>query len=254
MIQPIKQLACLIGFLCLLAFPSLSDAGCVVESPTTYSAGANLRDDKCDTSGSKKIVLEGYSIVAVTGVSATTPSAATWTDMSPLTVTVGSSCNNLIVFIWTEGTAAQNVTLDIGKVRLVPGGYKGDILIPTFADVLAVSMRFYQKSFNYTTAPAQNAGTPTGEYVFLSAATGATSTQTPYIQLHPFMRSTPSSLTTYNPSAANAQIRNATDSADFTGTTTGTLSESGFTILGTGNAGLAVNEILKVHWAVDAEL
>ena len=35
--------------------------------------------------------------------------------------TVGSSANNLIVFLWTEFAAAQNTTLDVGKVQLEPG-------------------------------------------------------------------------------------------------------------------------------------
>lgn len=30
-------------------------AGCVVESSGTYAEGANLRDDKCDTGGNKKV-------------------------------------------------------------------------------------------------------------------------------------------------------------------------------------------------------
>lgn len=50
--------------------------------------------------------------LAVVGVGSITPAAATWTDITALTGTVPSTCNNLIVVFWTEGTAAQNVTLD----------------------------------------------------------------------------------------------------------------------------------------------
>ena len=57
----------------------------------------------------------------VSGVGVTTPSANTWTDATPLTVTLGSSFNNLIVFVWTEATAAQNFTLDLARVQLEPG-------------------------------------------------------------------------------------------------------------------------------------
>ena len=39
------------------------------------------------------------------------PAANTITDWS-LGGTIGSTANNIIVFYWTEGTAAQNVTLD----------------------------------------------------------------------------------------------------------------------------------------------
>jgi hypothetical protein len=193
--------------------------------------------------------------LTVTGVSATTPSANTWTDMSPLTVTVGSSCNNLIVFLWTEGTAAQNVTLDIGKVRLVPGGYKGDILIPSFAQVLAVSMRYYQKSFRYTVAPVQNAGVGGGSYMFPATSAGATLNISPTVPLAPPLRlETGATLTLYNPSAANAQVRNVTDSADLSASAADNQNQSGFRITATGTAGTAVGEILSVHWTAEAEL
>lgn len=48
----------------------------------------------------------------VVAVGSITPAANTWTDITAITGTVDTSANNLIVFIWTEGTAAQNVTLD----------------------------------------------------------------------------------------------------------------------------------------------
>lgn len=56
----------------------------------------------------------------VLGVGAITPAAATLTDLAALTVTVGNSANNILVFIWTEGAAAQNATLD-GAVQLEAG-------------------------------------------------------------------------------------------------------------------------------------
>ncbi len=50
--------------------------------------------------------------LTVTAVGTLTPTANTVTDFL-LSTTLGSSGNNVIVFIWTEGTAAQNVTLDV---------------------------------------------------------------------------------------------------------------------------------------------
>lgn len=55
------------------------------------------------------------------GVGALTPAAARLTDFE-LVVDVSASCNNLIVLIWTEGTAAQNVTLDHAW-NLLPGDW-----------------------------------------------------------------------------------------------------------------------------------
>ncbi|TXH44742.1 MAG: hypothetical protein E6Q97_32320 [Desulfurellales bacterium] len=61
--------------------------------------------------------IAGLTVVAV---GATTPTAATWTSIS-LSGAVSASCNNLIVVFWTEGTFAQNATLDIGKAQLESG-------------------------------------------------------------------------------------------------------------------------------------
>ena len=59
--------------------------------------------------------------LTLVGTGSTTPSANTWTTATALTGTVSSSANNLIVFIWSEGTLAQNATLDIAKVQLERG-------------------------------------------------------------------------------------------------------------------------------------
>jgi len=50
--------------------------------------------------------------LTVSAVGTLTPVANTVTDFQ-LPATLGSSGNNIIVLIWTEGTAAQNVTLDV---------------------------------------------------------------------------------------------------------------------------------------------
>jgi hypothetical protein len=52
------------------------------------------------------------SNLTVRQVGSITPAANTLTEVPITNVTLGSSFNNLLVFIWTEGTAAQNSTLD----------------------------------------------------------------------------------------------------------------------------------------------
>jgi len=53
------------------------------------------------------------SNLVVRAVGALTPAAATLTDLTALSATLGSTFTNLIVMVWTEGTAAQNATLDL---------------------------------------------------------------------------------------------------------------------------------------------
>lgn len=64
-----------------------------------------------------------FFIATTTTIAATgsiTPAANTWTDLLA-SATISSSANNLIVFIWSEGTLAQNATLDLGAVQLAQG-------------------------------------------------------------------------------------------------------------------------------------
>lgn len=62
--------------------------------------------------------------LTVTQVGSTTPGAATITDWA-MTATIGSSATNIIVLFWTEGTAAQNSTLDM-RWCLVEGDATGE--------------------------------------------------------------------------------------------------------------------------------
>lgn len=55
---------------------------------------------------------------SVIAVGSSTPSANTWTNLPALTGSVSSSVNNIAVMVWTEGTAAQNFTLDFDFVSL----------------------------------------------------------------------------------------------------------------------------------------
>jgi hypothetical protein len=64
--------------------------------------------------------------LTVAAVGTITPAANTVTPWS-LTANISGSCNNLIVFMWTEGTAAQNVTLD-----MVWGLVQGDATAETW--------------------------------------------------------------------------------------------------------------------------
>lgn len=53
------------------------------------------------------------SNLTVRAVGTQTPAANTLTDIPALSAILGSTFNNLIAFIWTEGTAAQTSTLDL---------------------------------------------------------------------------------------------------------------------------------------------
>ena len=82
--------------------------------------------------------------LTVTNVTQQALTANTLADGTSVTVTLGSSLNNLIVFIWTENAVAQNVTLDVGKAKLERASSASAFEWPDYSDELARCFRFYQ--------------------------------------------------------------------------------------------------------------
>lgn len=69
------------------------------------------------TGGSDFFVTLGGTVA----VGVYTPPADTWTTLPDITKVMGNTENNLIVFIWTEGTAALNFAFDFDFVGLATG-------------------------------------------------------------------------------------------------------------------------------------
>lgn len=147
-----------------------------------------------------------------------------------------------------------NATFDlkIADVQLEFGEATTPFDRRSFAEELRDCQRYFWKSFPYTTAPAQNAGV-NGALIWQAVGVGAVASRSPAVPLPSSMRITPT-VTTYNPSAANAQVRNVTDGADCTGASGGALENWGIIIAYTGTAGTAQNEDMRVHASAEAEL
>lgn len=122
------------------------------------------------------------SNVVVASVGSITPAANTWTDLPDLTATMSGSLNNLAVMVWTEGTLAQNATLDLGLMQANSGTTAADFERVPITTSLAQCGRFYS-----TIA----AGLRTDGY--LSAAGQTASISATY----PAMRATPTSAATW---------------------------------------------------------
>jgi len=187
--------------------------------------------------------------VAVVG--STTPSANTWTTLPTISAAISSSCNNLIFFVWTEGTAAQNVTLRITREQAIPVTSLPAFVWPEIGDEILRCQRYYQKSFPQTTLPAQNSGVG-GPQIAQGVGASTANNGGFSVSLPVTMRTAPT-VTLYNPSAANAQARNVTTGADCTVTTATAFAER-VNITFTSPAGSAVGNGIQVHYTADAEL
>jgi hypothetical protein len=119
-----------------------------------------------------------------------------------------------------------------------------------FAEELRDCQRYFWKSFVYATAPATNAGN-TGSINWAAVGVGAVASRSTEVAFPVPMRLAPT-VTTYNPEAANAEVRNDTDNADCT-STAGAGTDRGLIVTYTGTAGTAQNESMRVHASADAE-
>lgn len=191
------------------------------------------------------------NVLAVSDAIALT--ANTWADITPLLGKVGASANNLILIVWTESTAAQNVTLDWGRVKVSEGPFLSAFEAEPLADNQLRCGRLYQKSFPDATAPVQNAGLNTSAISFVQVPGAATATFAPGVRFAPRMRISPT-VTFYNPGVANAQARNSSVNADCSATTTNALGDAGFNLSVTTAAGSAANNYNSVNWSADARL
>ena len=116
---------------------------------------------------------------------------------------------------------------------------------------LAACQRYYQKSFRQTTAPAQNAGL-NGAVTLAQALSGALDQTVGGVRLPNVMRTSPT-ITTFNPSAANAQIRNVTRATDWSSTAAENIGDAGFGIQAVGPVGGVAGDRALVHYTADAE-
>lgn len=195
---------------------------------------------------------------------------ATTTEVNAVSLQSCTSGNSTVVaYTFTASTSAGNgleITIDFGSafnsggkqcqitkcdIRATPGVSTGQNNYPPAVESrmphveLAFAMRYYQKSFPIATTPAQNAGSGGSVSCVSSAAASFGAT----IILPARMRGTPT-VTTYNPSASNANWRDVTAGADRVASVSNA-SENGFVIIGA--AGVA-NDENRIHYTADARL
>lgn len=154
----------------------------------------------------------------------------------------------------SQVNAADNIANNnrIVGVRLLPGAVPLPHAWRSFQEELALSQRYYFKTFPYTTAPAQNAGR-TGAVEWGQAAAASSHDACTFVQFPVAMRAAPT-VTLYNPSAANAQIRSATFNADCSSSVSAAVSEHGTGFDCTTAGGTSAGGTLSVHFQAVAEL
>ena len=150
------------------------------------------------------------SNLTVAAVGSITPVANTITGWS-IMATISSSANNLIVFYWTQNTAAQNATLDM-RWYLVEGDAtaEDDPFSPRhIQQEIALCQRYYEKSYNLDVAPGTV--TTTGQ---LGGQQVGSDSFVAHVPFQTRKRSTPS-LVIYSPATGAAgKVRDLSAAAD----------------------------------------
>ena len=167
---------------------------------------------------------------------------------------VPSNVRNLIPAVWTDGQfTATTDTLSLAQASLTDGYEIQDWSPCDISEELRNCQRYYCKSFDTDTAPAQNAGLAGAVRGYVSVA-GATANQPIGVRFPVQMRAAPGTFVFYNPSAANAFARNTTAGTDATATASSTPAGSGTDVFFTGIAAWTVAQAVAVHYTADAEI
>lgn len=167
------------------------------------------------------------------------------------TIAVPADATNGEFFLFPTpvGTAGANDWVEVSDIVLEEGPAAAPRLFPVFEDQLRACQRHFFKTFPYGTAPAQNNGLAMIRW--RGVGTGAVGSSPTHMALPVAMRNNSAVITTYNPAAANAEVRNTTDGADCSATAAAMVAETGYRIAYTGNAGAAVNDQFDVGVSID---
>jgi len=164
---------------------------------------------------------------------------------------VPSTSKNLLLAVWSDADLAVNDTLGMAEA----GFYYGDTLRSwtprIYTDEFLLCQRYYWKTFPIDTPPASN--TSANNLTFIANKAGATANGVYFSMILPvILRTASPTMTSYNPSAANAQVRDLSfgDCSAVSVTTDGTL----LTISATGHASTLIGSRCRVGVSIDAEL
>lgn len=235
----------------------LTASGTVDTLPGTFISafGANGTDPTWGTNLSPiapRIVSgTGSSIV---GQGLTAVLAATWQRYT-MVLDVPSDCKNLVVVFFGNSQLAANDELNLAEVSLTDGETPEDWVPRSIVDELQLCQRYYAKTFAIAVAPAQNAGVTTGCLRGILGKAGATALAAQMQWQFPVtMRITPA-ITSYNPGATNAQVRQISGTAgDLTATASPVVTDRCVDITATGIGTGAVGDQVGIHLSADAEI
>lgn len=165
---------------------------------------------------------------------------------------VPSDAKNLVLVFFTSGQMSAADEFQLADVGLFAGDQARASSTVRPGEELARCQRFYRKTFGIDVAPVQNVGAVTGCERWTAVSAGATDQRSPSFNFPVHMRATPT-VTTFNPLAANAQVRDGT-AGDCSAVAVQDTTDRGYAFMCTGHASTAIGNLLAVHATAEAEL
>lgn len=169
-------------------------------------------------------------------------------------VDVATTTKNIVPVIFTDGLFSVADSISVTQASLTDGYEIVDWSPLPYSLEFQRVQRYYYKTFAVDTNPATSAGTGTGEFKFIAIGNAVAITAVDFRFPVPLAKETGATLTLYNPSAGNAQVRNITDGADCSSSSITQNTARAAFITTTGSAAAAIGEHLGVHVTADAEL
>jgi hypothetical protein len=198
-----------------------------------------------------------YPLGTVVGNAVDCSVTTVWQQFS-VVFDVPSTAKNLIVMVWSNAQVTLTTgTVSISEAMLIDDQALSDWAPRSVEDELARCQRYYCKTFASDTAPAANAGVTTGPLMCIAGKAAAVALAAIFHWRFPVrMRTTPATVTLFNPGAAGAQARRISGAAaaDQTATTAFNTTDSTTSVSATGDAAGTVGDEVVVHVSADAEI
>lgn len=189
---------------------------------------------------------------AVSGSYFNITTTAGWAESSCVFL-VPTDAKGLYVVIFADAKGGTTDNISFAEIRLHQGTTLEDFVEEPFPVQLYKCQAYYTKSFPYATVPVQNGGL--GNSIRGACGqTGAVAGEHGIFIHYPIQMRAAPTVTLYNPSAANAFLRNVSGSTDATATSSTSASDKGTCITATGTAAWVKGDGIAIHYQANAEI
>lgn len=236
-----------------LALLQLTSSGTVDTIPATFLSafGAASTDPTWGTNLSAIVPTYGSEFSTISGSGLSSVLTSGWRRYGGVFL-VPTGALNLVTVIFTDGQMTAGDIVHLGEAGVFLGDEERSGVEDDYEHELLRCQRYYHKTFDVDVAPVQNIGSVLGACRW--AAINAAGSQRSGNYEHPVRMRTIPTATTYNPEAANAQIRDVHAAGDCSSTAVQSLTDRVYAFQCTPNGSTAANNALCVHASFGAEL